>query len=96
MFEYIKQHYGVTAQLGQVIEYNGDSGLITEDRGHYIGVTFDKDKTGDTISIHPTDDNLKYINKVKKIRPMTRSQSNYQDYLRSEVDCSFGEWMGFN
>jgi len=95
MFEYIKEHYGVTAKLGQVIEYNGDFGLITEDRGHYVGVTFDKDKPGDTVNIHPTDDNLKYLDKVKKIRLMTRSQKNYQEYLHSEVDVTFAEWMGF-
>jgi len=58
MFEYIKEHYGVTVKLGQVIEYNGDFGLITEDRGHYVGVTFDKDKPGDTVNIHPADDNF--------------------------------------
>lgn len=26
---------------------------------------------------------------------LTRSQKNYRDYIRSESDCSFREWMGF-
>lgn len=95
MFEYVKNHYGVDAQLGMDINFNGDRGIITEDKGHYIGVTFDKDKPGTISSVHPADDLLKFTGKFRKIRKMTRSQANYQEYLRSEVDCSFAEWMRF-
>ena len=95
MFEYIKEYYGVPAELGRVIEYNGERGLITADRGNYVGVTFDKDKPGDISNIHPTDENLKYISAFKKIRPMTRSQKNYQEYLRMDCNETFAEWMGF-
>ena len=95
MFEYIKESYGVDVKLGMDIAFNGDRGIITDDRGNYIGVTFDKDKPGNVSNIHPTDELLIITGKFRKIRKMTRSQSNYQDYLRSEVDCSFSEWMRF-
>lgn len=96
MFEYIKKHYNNTlAELGRVIEYNGERGLITEDRGNYIGITLDSDKPGTVANIHPTDEGLKYISSFKKVRRMTRSQSNYQDYLRADCSETFAEWMGF-
>lgn len=96
MFEYIKDYYGVHVEIGMDIEFRGERGIVTNDKGHYIGVTFDKNKPGVVSNIHPTDELLKITGKFRKVRCMTRSQSNYQDYLRSEVDCSFGEWMGFN
>ena len=95
MFEYIKDNYNVDAQLGMDINFNGDRGIITEDKGHYIGVTFDKDKPGVISNIHPTDELLNFTGKFRKIRKISRSQANYQDYLRSEIDCSFAEWMRF-
>lgn len=30
----------------------------------------------------------------EKPKPLTRSQQRYQDYLHSEVSCSFAEWLG--
>tara|TARA_R110002126_G_C10234945_1_gene480447 strand:- start:170 stop:457 length:288 start_codon:yes stop_codon:yes gene_type:complete len=95
MFEYIKATYEVDVDLGMDINFNGDRGIVTEDKGHYIGVTFDKDKPGTISSVHPTDDLLSFTGKYRKIRKMSRSQQNYSDYIRSEVDCSFAEWMRF-
>ena len=70
MFEYVKNHYGVDAQLGMDINFNGDRGIITEDKGHYIGVTFDKDKPGTVSNVHPTDELLEFTGKFRKIRKM--------------------------
>ena len=95
MFEYIKATYAVDVKLGMDINFNGDRGIVTEDKGHYIGVTFDKDKPGAVSNIHPTDEKLTFTGKFRKIRKMSRSQQNYSNYLRSEVDCSFAEWMRF-
>ena len=96
MFEYIKDNYDVEVVLGNVIYFDGERGLVTEDRGHYIGVTFDKDKPGTISNIHPTDEKLDIRHHiVELIRRMTRSQKNYQEYLHSEVDVTFAEWMGF-
>ena len=54
MCEYVKKHYGVTAQLGMRVIVNGRPGVIAKDCGQYIGVVFDGD-TPDVISrCHPT------------------------------------------
>lgn len=93
-FEYVKDYYDVPACYGRLISYGEQTGVIAEDRGHYIGVNFDDCKPGDVVNVHPTDENLKYLG-MGKVRKMTKSQQNYRDYLRSEVDESFAEWMGF-
>lgn len=96
MFEYIKKYYGIELELGMVINYKGKTGLVTDDRGHYVGVTFDSDKPGTIVNIHPTDNDLTYTNKIRSIRKMTRSQKRYQEYLRYDCNETFAEWMGFN
>ena len=92
-FEYVKEYYGVPACIGRRIEHMGEYGIIYEDRGHYIGVNFDKDKPGVVFNVHPTD-NVKYLG-MGKLRKMTRSQKRYQDYLRVS-DCygSFAQYLG--
>ena len=96
MFEYVKDNYGVDVQIGQVIYLSGERGKIAEDRGHYLGINFDKDKPGVISNVHPTDDGLFITCHIKDLRKMTRSQSNYQDYLRADCNETFAEWMGFN
>lgn len=93
--EYVKEYYGVPAAIGLRILYKGKKGIIAEDRGHYIGANFDADKPGVISNIHPTDENLEYLKSFGKIRKLTRSQQRYQDYIDSEYDESFAEWMGF-
>lgn len=95
MFEYVKDNYDVTVQIGQVIYLNGNRGKVAEDRGHYLGINFDSDKPGIIKNVHPTDDDLFITCHVKPVRKPTRSQKNYQDYLRSECNETFAEWMGF-
>ena len=79
-----------------LIEYNGVGGIICQDGGNYIAANMDSDKPGFIIYIHPTDPNLKYLNKIGKPRSMTRSQQRYQDYL-SHTDFfeSFRDYLGF-
>lgn len=92
-YEYVRDHYGVDACIGRKIDFKGRKGIISEDRGHYIGVTFDDEKPGTVSNLHPTW-KVEYLG-MGKVRKMTRSQQNYQDYLRSECVESFSEWMGF-
>jgi len=40
-FEYVKSYYKVPAELGREIMLRDRKGIIVEDRGHYIGVTFE-------------------------------------------------------
>jgi hypothetical protein len=92
--EYASRVYDVPACIGRVISWRGRSGIISEDRGHYIGVTFDYEAAGVVHNIHPKDEDLKYFG-MGSVRKPTRSQKRYADFLRSDCDCSFSEFMGF-
>lgn len=91
--EYVRQYYGVPACIGRRVMVYGKHGIITEDRGNYIGVNLDTDKPGRASNYHPTD-GVEYLG-MGKVRKMTRSQQNYQDFLRSDCGCTFSEWMMF-
>ena len=90
--EYVQQHYGVPAEIGRRVVVYGKPGIIAEDRGHYIGVNFDSDRPGVVKNAHPTSE-VQYLG-MGKIRKPTRSQSRYQEFLRSDYGCDFREWLG--
>ena len=92
--EYVRDYYKVPAELGRLVDYGDRSGVIAEDRGNYVGVNFNDCKPGDITNIHSRDPNLSYLG-MGKIRSMTRSQKRYHDYIHSETDLTFAEWMGF-
>ena len=72
----------------------GKSGIIAKDKGNYIGVNFNDCKPGDITNIHSRDPGLSYLG-IGKIRSMTRSQKRYREFIDSETDLTFAEWMGF-
>ena len=92
--EYARKYYDVPAEIGRRVDYKGQSGIIAEDRGHYIGVNFDDQKVSLVHNVHPTEEGLKYL-EMGRVRPLTRSQRNYQQFLRAECNETFSEWMGF-
>ena len=92
--KYVQKYYGVIAEIGRRITYNDRPGIIAEDRGHYIGVNFDDEKPGSISNIHPTDPGLNYYG-MGTVRKLTRSQQRYQDYLHSELDITFGDWLKY-
>lgn len=91
--EYVRQHYGVPACVGRRVVAYGKAGIIVEDRGHYIGVTLDSEKPGHVSNYHPVDQ-IEY-GEMGTVRKMTRSQANYQRFLKSDCGHSFAEWMLF-
>lgn len=91
--QYVRTHYGVPACIGRRVRVYGDAGIIAEDRGHYIGVNFDKDKPGRISNCHPTD-KVEYL-ELGTIRPMTRAQRNYRNFLNADCGCTFAEWLKF-
>lgn len=92
MFEYVQQYYGVPAEIGRRVIVNGNHGIIAEDRGHYIGINFDKDKPGVIKNCHPTWE-VQYL-EIGVLRKMTRSQARYQKYLEyGEGFNSFREFL---
>ena len=94
--EYAQKHYGVPACIGRRVEYKGRPGIISEDRGHHIGITFDDQKPGTVSSFHPTTEGLTYLETMGTVRKMTRSQERYQRYL-DLADCfdSFRDFLGW-
>ena len=91
-FQYVCDYYGVPACLNREVTMDGRTGVITASRGAHIGVTFDDGKPT-TISVcHPTW-KMAYGG-IREPRKVTRSQRRYQEYLRSEYDGSFAEWIG--
>lgn len=78
-FAYVRRYYGVPAQLGRQVTVGGRSGIITADRGAYIGVTFDDDKPTSVLPCHPTSQVV--YGELRTPRPLTRSQKRYRDYL---------------
>ena len=92
--EYVQENYGVPACIGRRVTYKGRPGIISEDRGNYVGVTFDNQKPGTVSNFHPKTEELVYLG-MGKVRKLTQSQQNYQDYLRSDCCETFTEWMGF-
>ena len=44
-FEYIKNYYGVPAEIGRRVTVDGKQGVIAEDLGSHIGVRFDGENT---------------------------------------------------
>lgn len=91
--EYVRNYYGVPACIGRRVIVYGKPGIIAEDRGNYIGVNLDEDKPSRVSNYHPTD-KVEYLG-MGEVRKLTRSQKNYQDYLKSDCGHSFGEWMLF-
>lgn len=90
--EYVREYYGVPAVIGRRVVINGKHGIIAADRGHYIGVNFDADKPGVIRNAHPTWE-VQYGD-MGDIRPMTRSQKRYRDYLDADSGLTFAEWIG--
>jgi hypothetical protein len=77
--EYVRQYYGVPAEIGRRVMVSGKPGVITADRGQYIGVTFDADKPYVVHNAHPTSE-VEYL-EMGRPRRLTRSQQRYSDYL---------------
>ena len=93
--KYVCEYYGVNAFIGCGVIVNGRSGIIAEDRGHYIGVTFDEDEPGSISNCHPTW-KVSYGERreIRKRKKMTRSQEKYQQYLKEDWWDSFPHFLG--
>ena len=90
--EYVRRVYDVPAEIGRHVRVYGEPGIIAEDRGHYIGVNFDKDKPGQIHNCHPTD-KVVYL-EMGVIRSMTKSQARYRRYLEIlDLFDSFREFL---
>lgn len=76
---YSSETYGVPSDIGRRVTVYGKPGIITADRGHYIGVTFDIDRPGTIRNAHPVD-GVTY-GEMGRIRKPSKYQARYQRYL---------------
>lgn len=91
-YKYIRDYYGVPAETGREVSYKGEKGVIVEAIGQYCGVNLYKDKNTDIRPYHPNE--LEYLG-MGKIRPLTRSQQNYRDYIQADCPLKFREWIQY-
>lgn len=77
--EYVRDYYGVPAEIGRRVTVYGRPGIIGADCGHYIGVNFDDAPPGMYAAAHPTDGVV--YGEMGKERPLTRAQKRYRAYL---------------
>ncbi len=91
--DYVRETYGVPACIGRIVTYKGRKGIISADRGNYIGVTFDDQKPGCVSNFHPNTEGLEYGG-IGKVRKMTRGQQRYRDWQYADSGITFAEWLG--
>jgi hypothetical protein len=89
--QYVRDHYGVPAEIGRRVSINGEEGVIAEDRGNYIGVNLDKHKPGLINNYHPTC-KVTYLG-MGAIRKPSRSTARYQRYR--EYGDGFNSFIDF-
>ncbi len=89
--QYVRDHYNVPAMIGRRVVVSGEPGIIAADRGHYIGVNFDKDKPGIIHNCHPTS-NVQYGD-MGTIRKPSRWAARYHRYL--EYGDGFDSFIDF-
>lgn len=82
-FSYVRNTYGVPAQLGRRVTVYGRPGVIAADRGHYLGVNFDDSKPGVIANAHPTSE-VVYLG-LGPIRAPSRSQLRYQRWCKASI-----------
>lgn len=92
-FEYIKDTYKVPAEMYREVIVGGKRGVITEDKGNYIGVTFYDAKRATSMPCHPTSE-VEYLETFNRKPPrLTASQRRHEEYLHEDGPLTFGEWL---
>lgn len=89
--QYVRDYYGVPAEIGRRVTVDGEPGVIASDFGAHIGVQFDSQKPSAILPCHPTW-RVEYQG-MGQVRPMTRSQRRYLRYLEYG-DC-FDSFIDF-
>lgn len=95
-FTYIKERYNVPAQMYREVLVDGKKGVITEDKGNYLGVNFYDNLTAKPLICHPTwkVEYLETFNYKPPIKKLTRSQKRYLEFLADDSGYSFKQWLG--
>lgn len=95
-FQYVRDYYGVPAEMYREVVVGGKKGVITKDLGHYIGVVFYGHKPMQPLPCHPTSE-VVYLETFNPNPPKDKNHRSRQRYLAwIDSDCaeSFSEWLG--
>lgn len=91
-FKYIRDYYRVPACIGRKVVCYGKPGIITADRGQYIGVTLDTDKPSRISNYHPVD-GIEY-GEMGVVRKPSRSAARYAAYREvADLYDDFFQWL---
>jgi hypothetical protein len=95
-FSYIRETYGVPAEMHREVIVDGKKGVITKDMGNYIGVNFYDNKTFRPSPCHPTWEviYLETFNHKPPIEKISASKKRYMDYLEADSGLTFKQWLG--
>ena len=95
-FSYVRDNYGVPAEMYREVIVAGKKGVIIKDMGHHIGVYFYERQTYLPSPCHPTweVEYLETFNSNPPIPKMTASKKRYMEYIDSDSGLTFGEWLG--
>lgn len=93
--EYIKNRYGVPADINREILFEDRKGKIVGFVDSYIKAVFYDDKKQRELPLHPTS-NVVYLetfntNQIKVKNP--RSRERYSHYLSLDLDMSFLQYL---
>lgn len=91
-FDYVRERYGVPAEIGRAVVVNHRSGVIVADRGNYIGVNFDDESPGIVRNVHPKWEVV--YGEMVEIRKPTRASAAWLEYMDADYGHSFAEWLG--
>lgn len=91
--KYIRDHYGVPAEVGRIVVMDGERGIITGARNGHVLVNFDKDKPGFSIPCHPTWE-MEYL-EIGVPRKTTKSQQRYSRYLKCDFAKCFDSFIDY-
>lgn len=94
-FEYIKNYYKVEPKMFMEVIVDGRKGVITEDKGQYIGVVFYDDKKRMPVPCHPTWE-VEYLETFNYKPPKPKNlkgKQRYLDFLHLDSEMTFLEYL---
>jgi hypothetical protein len=93
-FKYIKEHYKVPAEIGREIVFSGKKGIISSDKGNYLGIfIYDEKEKGEQVA-HPTWE-MTYLDSFAKIpkQKNSRGKQRYAEWLHDDGGHTFIQFL---
>ena len=91
--EYVREYYGVPAEIGRRVNFRGKLGTIMEDLGAHIGVEMD-DEPDLTVPLHPTWE-MEYLEMKPKKASKRKLKAKSRYKLYQSMSDSFDDFISF-